>query len=148
MHGFYSSDWPQISRHVRFERAAGVGLGQYRDRPVEFVSEIGGGLSHTPDLSYGLCARAGGGESIFGPPMAPALLLALVMHFAKPVLPSSSLPGMGRRIGQPVTKLVLSVPKVLAVIPPPPILSFVPRRDPVDTVTGWARCYKWDAVDE
>ena len=29
MRGFYPSDWPQISRRVRFERAAGMGFGVY-----------------------------------------------------------------------------------------------------------------------
>ena len=49
------------------------------------------------------------------------------MHFAKPVLQSCSLFAIGRRIGQPVTKLVFSAPKVFAVLPPPPIFSFLRR---------------------
>jgi hypothetical protein len=58
---------------------------------------------------------------------APALL-SFVMHFPKPVLQSCSLFAIGRHIGQPVAKLVLSFPKVLAVLPPPPIFSVLRRR--------------------
>ena len=50
------------------------------------------------------------------------------MHLAKPVLQSSSLFAIGRRVGQPVTELVFSVPKVLAMLPSPSILPFLRRR--------------------
>jgi len=61
------------------------------------------------------------------------------MHFAKPVLQSSSLFAIGRRIGQPVAKLVFSVPKVFAVLPPPPIFSFLLRRRGANSNSGYPR---------
>jgi hypothetical protein len=60
MRGFYSSDWPEISRRVRFERAAGVcqgcgrphGItvrclpdGQNTDHRVEIMAPYVGQLS-------------------------------------------------------------------------------------------------------
>jgi hypothetical protein len=41
MRGFYSSDWPEISRHVRFERAAGVcqGCGRPHDITVRCLPD-------------------------------------------------------------------------------------------------------------
>jgi hypothetical protein len=53
---------------------------------------------------------------------ATAALLALIMYLAKPVLQSSSILAIGRCIGQTVAKFVFSVAKVLAMLPPLPIV--------------------------
>jgi hypothetical protein len=57
---------------------------------------------------------------------APAALLALIMYLLKPVLQVCSILAM--RIGQTIAKLVLSVPKPLAMLPLlPPVVLVSPR---------------------